>query len=63
MKNHSCPNKADELRARSEMRSFARLLLPIFEFEYQSQLTSPKPSWMYLTILERRMRQLEKQAQ
>ena len=44
------------------MRGFARLVLPIFEAEYQRQLTSPAPCWMFLTILEHRMRELEEQA-
>jgi hypothetical protein len=62
VKNRPDHENADDLRACSEMRSFARLVLPIYEAEYQSQLTSPAPCWMFLAILERRMRQLEKQA-
>ena len=62
--NHcSRSEPAGELRVPAELRTFARLLLPIFEVEYQTQLTSPQPCWMYLAIVERRMRQLEKQAQ
>jgi hypothetical protein len=52
----------DELRARSEMRAFARLILPVFEAEYQAQLMSPSPSWLFVSTLERRMRELEEQA-
>lgn len=62
MKNRPCPENADELRACSEMRAFARLILPIFEAEYQEQLLAPTPCWMFLSMLERRMRELEKQA-
>jgi len=61
MKNRPAENN-DELRACSEMRVFARLLLPIYEAEYQSQLTSPEPCWMFLSVLEHRLRELEKQA-
>ena len=43
--------------------AFARLILPVFEAEYQQQLTSPAPCWMFVTMLERRIRELEKQAQ
>lgn len=57
------PENSDELRARSEMRAFARLILPVFEAEYQTQLLSPEPSWLFLSTLERRMRELEKQAE
>ena len=61
MKNHP-PENTNEFRACSEMRAFARLILPIYEAEYQSQLTSPALCWMFLSVLERRMRELEKQA-
>jgi hypothetical protein len=61
MKNRPAEN-SDELRARSELRIFARLILPVYEAEYQSQLTSPSPCWMFLSVLERGMRELEKQA-
>ena len=57
------PTETTELRACSEMRAFARLILPIYEAEYASQVTSPAPCWMFLSILERRMRELEKEAQ
>jgi hypothetical protein len=63
MKHHPSYETADELRACSEMRLFARLVLPIYEAEYQSQLTSPAPCWMFVAILEHRLRELEKQAQ
>jgi len=63
MKNHSCPDPVNEIRACAEMRAFARLILPVFEAEYQQQLTSPAPCWMFVTMLERRIRELEKQAQ
>lgn len=62
MKNQSCSSNADELKVRSELRAFARLILPLYEAEYRRQMTSPQPCWMFLTILERRMRELEKQA-
>lgn len=62
MNNRPFHENADEMKACTEMRAFARLILPIYEAEYQSQLTSPEPCWMFLSILERRMRQLEKQA-
>lgn len=61
MKNRTCPENT-ELRACAEMRAFARLILPVYEAEYQQQLTSPAPCWMFLSILERRLRELEKQA-
>jgi hypothetical protein len=61
MKNHP-PENSEDLRACSEMRAFARLILPIYEAEYQTQLTSSAPCWMFLSMLERRMRQLEEQA-
>jgi hypothetical protein len=61
--NRSCPENTNELQVCTEMRAFARLILPIYEAEYQTQLTSPEPCWMFLSILERRMRQLEEQAQ
>ena len=64
MKNRPHKNTDErELPACSEMRAFAQLLLPIYEAEYQRQLTDPAPCWMFLTVLERRMRELEKQAQ
>ena len=63
MKRCSRPDPTNELRARSELRCFARLLLPIYQFEYQEQVTSADPCWPFLTMLERRMRQLEKEAQ
>lgn len=56
------PENTDELRARSELRAFARLILPVFEAEYQTQLTSPEPCWTFLSVLDRRMRELEEQA-
>ena len=52
----------DEIRARSEMRVFDRLILPVFEAEYQSQLMSPTPCWTFLSVLERQLRTLEEQA-
>jgi hypothetical protein len=61
MKKHP-PENVHELRVCTEMRAFARLILPIYEAEYESQLTSPAPCWMFLSILERRMRELEQQA-
>jgi len=63
MKNESSPENTNELRACAEMRAFARLILPIFEVEYQQQLMSPAPCWMFVGMLERRIRELEKQAQ
>ncbi len=45
-----------------EMRAFARFLAPLFEQEWQSELTSPAPRWMYLAILHRRLRELEEQS-
>lgn len=54
--------RADELPAAVQLRNFARLLLPIYELEFQQQLSSPKPSWMFLAVLERQMRVLEEQA-
>lgn len=57
------PKDTNDLRACAEMQVFARMLLPIYQAEYQSQLTSPAPCWMFLSILERRMRELEKQAE
>jgi hypothetical protein len=61
MKKHP-PENAHELQVCTEMRAFARLILPIYETEYQRQITSSAPCWMFLSILERRMRELEKQA-
>jgi hypothetical protein len=61
--NRSCPENANELQVCTEMRAFARLVLPIYELEYQRQLTNPAPCWLFLSILERRLRELEKQAQ
>lgn len=56
------PENTDELQVCAEMLMFARLILPIYEAEYQQQITSSTPSWMFLSILERRMRELEKEA-
>lgn len=56
------PSAGSDLPIRVQMRNFARLILPIFEAEYQSQLMAPQPSWMFLTVLEREIRRLEKQA-
>jgi hypothetical protein len=61
MKNRT-PKNPDEIRARSEIRVFARLILPVFEAEYQSQLMSPTPCWTFLAVLERQLRTLEEQA-
>jgi len=61
MKKHPHEN-VHELQVCTEMRAFARLILPIYEMEYQRQVTSPAPCWMFLSIIERRMRELEKQA-
>jgi hypothetical protein len=60
----SLPSQArpDELPAAIQLRNFARLLLPIYELEFQQQLSSPNPSWMFLAVLERHMRELEEQA-
>ena len=62
-KDLSLPSQArpDELPAAIQLRNFARLLLPIYELEFQQQLSSPNPSWMFLTVLERHMRELEEQ--
>ncbi len=54
--------RPDELPAATQLRNFARLLLPIYELEFQQQLSSPQPSWMFLAVLERQMRVLEEQA-
>jgi len=63
-KDLSLPSQArpDELPAAIQLRNFARLLLPIYELEFQQQLSSPNPSWMFLAVLERHMRELEEQA-
>jgi hypothetical protein len=44
------------------LRNFARLLLPIYDLEFQQQLSSHQPCWMFLAVLERQMRVLEEQA-
>lgn len=68
MKNHKdlkprqSEPRPDELPAAVQLRNFARLLLPIYELEFQQQLNSPQPSWMFLAVLERQMRDLEAQA-
>lgn len=54
--------RPDEIPAAVQLRNFARLLLPIYELEFQQQLSSPQPSWMFLAVLERQMRVLEEQA-
>jgi hypothetical protein len=57
---NSDPN---EIPVRRQLRAFARLLLPLFQEEFEHEISSPKPSWMYAAILHRRMRELEQQAQ
>ena len=51
-----------ELSATVQLRNFARLLLPIYDLEFQQQLSSPQPCWMFLAVLERQMHVLEEQA-
>jgi hypothetical protein len=53
---------ANEIPVRSQLRAFARLLLPLYEEEYQRQIHSPQPSWIFVSILHRRMRELEREA-
>jgi len=52
----------EEIQARRELRAFARLILPIFEAEFQDQLLKKQPCWMFITILHRHMLELEQQA-
>ena len=54
--------RPDELSATLQLRNFARLLLPIYDLEFQQQLSNPQPCWMFLAVLERQMRVLEEQA-
>jgi hypothetical protein len=60
MKNHR--SETDELQVCAEMRAFARLLMPLYQAEYERQLMSSAPSWLFMTILERRLRELEQAA-
>lgn len=62
MEEHSSIQQETELPVLSEMRAFARLILPIYEYEYQRQLMAGEPCWTFLAVLERRMRELEEQA-
>lgn len=62
MENPSFQQADGELPVLSEARVFARLLLPIYEMAYQRQLMAEEPCWSFLTLLERRMRELEEEA-
>ena len=44
-----------------ERRAFASFLIPIYEQQWHSELTSPKPCWMFLAILHRRLLELEQE--
>ncbi len=61
MESYSSLHHEDELPVMSELQAFARLLLPIYELEYQRQLLAPEPCWTFIAVLERRMRELEEQ--
>jgi hypothetical protein len=45
-----------------QIRGFALLLLPIYEAEWERELTSPKPNWTFLLSLHLRMIQLKQGA-
>ncbi len=62
MNNHPSPHQEEELPVLSQMKAFARLILPIYENEYQRQLMAKEPCWTFLACLEHRMRELEEQA-
>jgi len=50
-----------ELSLADQRRAFARLLSPLYEQEWQRELTSPKPAWSYLIVLHQRMTELEQE--
>lgn len=60
------PRKKPNLLARpddpvsiDEVRAFARLLVPIYELEWERVVTSPRPNWTYALHLHLRLVQLE----
>lgn len=53
----------NEIPVAAQIRAFARFLAPLFREEFEHELRAPKPSWIYLAYLHRRIRELEKQGQ
>lgn len=49
----------DEPASKDEVRAFALLILPIFEYEWERALTSPSPDWRYLASLHKHILQLQ----